>query len=87
MIINITFNVNTNSSNRSAHSFFHSLKLAFIYNIIFNPHKNNIKTRICPGGVTVSTKVCGTLSLSSTLSPGTKMNNENKLVPWITFRF
>ena len=34
---------------------------------------NNIKIkRISPGGVMVSTEVCGTLSLSSTLSPGTK---------------
>ena len=39
----------------------------------FKSTENKIKTnRISPGGVMVSTEVCGTLSLSSTLSPGTK---------------
>ena len=36
----------------------------------------------------VSTEVCGTLSLSSTLSPGTKkMNKEKKLIPGLPSGF
>ena len=43
------------------------------FNNNFKSTQNKIKTnRIGPGGVMVSTEVCGTLSLSSTLSPGTK---------------